>query len=258
MKKAKYLIFLLVIIFVSNTFTHAQLVNVESKRLQNDTIRFATVLRASYSYKQNNTSTFSLLNGSATIQARSKSLKDIFLVLGSYNLTKSNSTNINNAGFVHFRYTRKFNDFLRWEAFVQNQTHEKLLIDTRTLLGTGPRFKLVDKPNFKSSLGALYMYEIEETLEEVPQHNEDHRLSSYFTFTYAFPNDICEINTITYYQPVLTNFSDSRITNQTSLSFKVIKNLSFEVGVKYLYDTSPPEGVISNSFATKMGIKASF
>jgi len=246
------------LIIISTNLIHAQLVNVESKRLQNDTTRFATVLRASYMYKQSNTTTFSLLNGSATIQARSKSLKDIFLALGSYDLTKSNSNNINNAGFVHLRYTRKFNDFLRWGAFAQNQTHEKLKIDNRTLIGTGPRFKLVNKPNFKSSLGTLYMYEIEETLEDNPQQNLDHRLSSYFTFTYAFPNDICELNSITYYQPVVNNFSDCRITNQTSLSFKVIKQVSFEVSVKYLYDTSPPEGVISHSFASKMGVKVSF
>ena len=229
MKKVKFLITTLVLVITCNTIVHAQLVNVESKRLQNDSIKFAAVLRLSYSYKQNNTSTFSLLNGSATIQTKSKSLKDIFLVLGSYDLTKSNSININNAGFVHFRYTRKFNSLFRWEAFIQNQTHEKLLIDNRTLLGTGPRFKLIDKPKLKSSLGAMYMYEIEKTLEEVPQQNNNHRMSSYFTFTYAFPNDVCELNTITYYQPVLTNLSDCRITNQTSLSFKVIKYLSFEV-----------------------------
>ncbi len=254
----RHIIFSLTLMLLSTGFVSAQLVNVESKRLQNDSIRFAAVLRASYSYKQNNTSTFSLLNGSATVQGRSKSLKDIFLVLGSYDLTKSNFININNAGFVHLRYTRKIFDYIHWELFGQTQTHEKLLIDNRTLIGTGPRFKLVDKPAFNSSLGTMYMYEIEKTLEEIPQQNLNHRLSTYFTFTYAFPNDVCEISTITYYQPVLTNFNDCRITNQTSLSFKVIKYISFEVGVNYLYDTSPPEGVISNSFATKMGIKASF
>ncbi|PLX06218.1 MAG: hypothetical protein C0596_17215 [Marinilabiliales bacterium] len=251
------LLFVLVLCFCY-IFVNAQLVNVESKRMQNDTTRFAGAIRASYSYKQTNDTKLSFVNASLTTQVRSKSLKDVYLFLGSYDLTRSNSDNLSNTGFLHARYTRKLNDSWRIETFAQIQTNEKLLIDKRTLLGIGPRLKLFSKDNLKSSFGALYMYEIEQTLEEIHQNNLDHRLSSYFTFTYAFPNDNFEINTITYYQPVVTNFSDFRITNQTNLSFQFIKSLSFEVGINYLFDASPPVGVISNSFATKMGVKLVF
>ncbi len=256
--KVKAVLLTATLIFIISSFSKAQLVNVESQRLQNDTTRFAGVIKASFAYQQNNNSILSQLNGSATMQARSKSLKDIFLLLGSYDLVKSNISQLSNAGFVHYRYTHKFNKILRWEAFTQYQNNEVLLLDRRLLIGTGPRFKIINKPNLKSSLGTLYMFENEKTSEAVPQINTDHRLSSYFTFTYSFADNICEINTITYYQPVLNNFSDCRITNQTALSFNLKKHFSFEIGVKYLYDSSPPQGVINNSFSSNMGIKAGF
>jgi hypothetical protein len=250
------IIFLL--LFLTSGLLKAQLVNVESQRLQNDTTRFAGIIKASFSYQQNNNSILSQLNGSATLQVRSKSLKDIFLLLGSYDLVKSNSSQLSNAGFVHYRYTHKFNRFFRWEAFTQYQNNEVLLLDRRLLIGTGPRFKILNKPNLKSSLGTLYMFENEKTSELIPQIHNDHRMSSYFTFTYSFAGNLCEINTITYYQPVLNNFADCRITNQTSISFNFKKHISFEIGVKYLYDSSPPQGVINNTFSSNMGIKAGF
>ncbi len=248
---------LIPLIFIS-CGVRAQLVNVESKRMQNDTMAFAGNVTASYSYKQSNTTTFSLFKAGMTLQTRTKTKKSVFLILGSYDLTKTNTSNINNSGFIHFRYIRKFNNFIRLESFIQYQNNEVLLLDKRTLLGVGPRLKLFNKENLKSSFGVLYMYEIEQTLEDIPQLNRDHRLSSYFTFTYAFPKDLCEVNTITYFQPRLDDFSDFRLTNQTSLYFKIIKNISLSVNINYLYDTKPPKGVISNSFSSTMGVKAGF
>ncbi len=248
------LIALLLLIKVTN----AQIVNVESHRMQNDSIKLAGHAGASFSYQQNNQKELLQLSVSAALQLRSKSLKDVFLMLGSYEVSKSNSSTLTNAGFAHLRYTRKFNSYFRWEVFMQYQSNPVLLLEMRLLAGTGPRFKILNKPGLKSSLGSLYMFEHEKTNETVPETHNHHRISAYFTFTWSLPKKIGEFSTITYYQPRIDYFNDFRITNQTALSFGLGKHIAFVVGLRYLYDAFPPEGVIRNSFSSEMGIKASF
>lgn len=247
----------LLLFFITGNL-QAQIINVESQRLQNDSIKLAGNAAASFSYQQNNKATLLQLNTSATIQVRSKSLKDVFLLFGAYEISKSNTSTLSNAGFVHFRYTQKFNKYFRLEAFVQYQSNPVLLFKTRFLAGTGPRIKILNKPKIKSSLGLLYMFEYEETLETIRNIHRDHRISSYFTFTWSLPDKIGELSTITYFQPRIDYFNDFRLTNQTSISFALGKHISLVIGMRYLYDAYPPDGVIRNSFASNMGIKASF
>ncbi len=252
-----FIILLLFALYFSES-AKAQLINVESNRMQEDTTSFTGLVAASFSYQQNNNATLLQTSGTSSIQARSKSRKEVYLLLANYNLAKTNSGDLSNAGFVHFRYTHKFNSFFRMEGFVQYQINPVLLLDNRSLFGTGPRFKILNNSKLKSSLGTMYMFELENTLEEIPNHYTNHRLSTYFTFNYVFADEKVEFNTITYYQPLFNDFNDFRINNQTSLSIAVIKNLSIEFGISYLYDSSPPIGVIGNSFSSKMGVKASF
>lgn len=258
MNKVFFISIFVVSVFSINNKVIAQLINVESNRMQEDTSRFAGQVSASFSYQQNNNSTLLATNGALNLQTRSKSRKDVFLLLGSYDLKQANSGDLSNDGFVHFRYTHKFNTFFRLEGFVQYQTNPVLLLDNRMLIGTGPRFKILNKPNFKSSLGTMYMFELENTLEEIPNQYTNHRLSTYFTFNYVFSEEKIEFNTVTYYQPLFNDFADFRITNQTVLSFKIVKNTSLQFGINYLYDASPPKGVIGNSFSSVMGVKAEF
>lgn len=248
----------IILVFSINNKARAQLINVESNRMQEDTSRFAGQVSASFSYQQNNNSTLLETNGALNLQTRTKSRKDVFLLLGSYDLKQANSGDLSNDGFVHLRYTHLFNDFFSLEGFVQYQTNPVLLLNNRMLIGTGPRFKILNKPNLKSSLGTMYMFELENTLEKIPNHYLNHRLSTFFTFNYVFAEKKIEFNTITYYQPLFNDFADFRITNQTMLSFKIIKRTSLQFGINYLYDASPPKGVIGNSFSSVMGVKAEF
>ena len=255
--KLHLILFLFLCVF-ANQVAYSQLVNVESKRMQDDTTSFSGAVASSFSYEQNNKATLLQTNNSLTMQTRSKSRKDVFLLLGSYELKKTDAGNFSNAGFLHFRYTRRFIKYFHWEGFVQYQANPVLLLDNRSLLGTGPRLKIFDKPNLNLSLGAMYMYELENTLEDIPQFYINHRLSTYLSFNYVIAKDRIEITTITYYQPLFNDFSDLRVTNQTSISLIFTKNLSFEIGIKYLYDANPPISVISNSFVNNIGLKLNF
>jgi|GEM_PF-5887661 hypothetical protein len=70
-------------------------------------------------------------------------------------------------------------------------------IDSRFLLGTGPRFKLSQKKLFHLYVGCLFMYEreIERTIPKIT--HSDIRNSSYISFTWL-PKDFMEVISTTY------------------------------------------------------------
>jgi hypothetical protein len=236
----------------------AQLVDIESQRLRNDTTRVAGMAGLAYSYKQTNDVKLTDFDASLTLQLRSKNKKNILLLLGNYEILRTSTESFTNTGFGHIRFTHKFNSFLRIEAFSQYQTNEMLLLKDRILAGVGPRFRVFNRKNADSAFGCLYMAEWEETVGVMPQSMFYHRISSYLTFDFVIKEDVCEITSITYYQPLITDFSDYRLSNNTSLHIKLVKNLGFETGVKYSFDSHPPIGVISNTFSTTMGVKYKF
>jgi hypothetical protein len=236
----------------------AQLVDIESQRLRNDTTRIAGVAGLAYSYKQSNDLKITDIDASLILQVRSKNKKDILLLLGNYELLRTSTESLTNTGFGHIRFTHKFNSFFRLEAFSQYQTNENLHLKNRYLLGFGPRLRVFNRKNADSAFGCLYMAEWEEITEALPETILYHRLSSYLSFNFVIKEDFCEITSITYYQPLITDFGDYRLSNNTSLHIKLFKNLGFETGVKYSFDSQPPLGVINNSFSTTMGVKYKF
>lgn len=247
-------LFAMLITYIAN----AQLVDIESQRLRTDTTRVAGMAGISYSYKQTNNLKLTEFDATLTLQMRSKSKRDIFLVLGSYEVLKTASESFSNNGFGHVRYTHKFSSFFRMEAFSQYQEDENLLLESRVLAGTGPRIRVFNRKNADSAFGCLYMAEWESTIGILPQSALYHRISSYLSFDFTFFDEQIEIASITYYQPLITDFDDCRITNNTSLSLKIIKDLVFQTGVKYSFDSNPPVGVINNTFSTTMGVKYKF
>ena len=253
--KTNIIVFIL-FFFISNLTLKAQLINVESERMQTDSLKFTGHLAASFSYQQNNNELLSQFNGSVAIQTKTKSLKDVFLLLGGYETIESNSNMLSNAKFAHFRYTRKFKKHFRWEAFVQTQNNLTLLLKKRIILGTGPRFRVIHNKKIMLSLGSLYMYENEETLESRPQIHNNQRISSYLSFNYIGFGEFCELNSITYFQPRIDLFNDYRFSTQTSLNIAFSKSISLIFGLRFMYEAFPPEGVNKNSFSTEMGLKA--
>ena len=239
-------------------FISAQLVDIESQRLRNDTTRIAGIAGLAYSYKQTNDVKLTDIDASLILQLRSKNKKDILLLLGNYELLRTSTQSLTNTGFGHIRFTHKFNSFLRMEAFTQYQTNEKLNLKNRHLLGVGPRLRVFNRKNADSALGCLYMAEWEETTDDMSGLILYHRVSSYLSFNFVIKEDFCEITSITYYQPLINDFNDYRLSNNTSLHIKLLKNLGFETGVRYSFDSQPPAGVINNTFSTTMGVKYKF
>lgn len=233
---ARYLLF--VSLLLINIFAAAQIVNIETRRLQSDTTGWKGSLGANFSLIKNTQQIVSI-NTNAHLQY--KAPKDLYLLLANYTLLRRNNQSLAQNMFYHLRYNRKLNDWVRWEAFTQWQQNAVTNIDLRLLAGTGPRFKLVDNEKLKlyAATAAMYEYEKEKT-DPLKQHR-DLRSSNYVSFTYV-PRPSIEIISTTFYQPLYRHIKDFRLLNQISVHYKWSKHFSITTSWDYLYDAFPATG----------------
>ena len=220
------------------TTVRSQLVNIESKRMQTDSIRFVLKSDFLFSYNNNNGDYIYQIGSNLTSQLKSKDLKKIYFLIGNYNLIRSGGKDYRNAWFVHLRFNYKISNLFRMEAFVQSQHNELLDINLRNLLGTGLRFKLVSKEHLKLYFGNAYMYE-EEKSDAFNQRFYHHRHSSYISATVSTKTRISIINTI-YYQPLYEDFGDYRILEQFKVEFPFSKSFNLFGAFNYYYDSVTP------------------
>jgi hypothetical protein len=245
------------LIFISLTFfaqqVWAQIYNVEQRRLVTDTTGWDGRLSLAVSAAKFTKSVFTV-NASSHLQYKTE--KDLYLLLLNYDIINADGENFDNRTYAHFRYNRKINELVRWEYFFQIQSNALIKVEQRILNGTGPRLKLSEYEKAKFYFGLAYMFEYE-VLDEPRIINRDHRLSSYFTFTLLPENDISMVNT-TYIQPLIDDFNDFRVANDTNLQFAITKKLRFTTVVTFLYDAVPPVGIPGLNYQIRNGLTYRF
>jgi len=248
-KKIIYLV-----IFLIGTNSYSQFVNPESVRSNKDSIGFSGTIGLDISYIKN-TSTLFILGNSIYIQYTNK--RHLAFFINSINIKRVNDENIINKGTQHLRYNYKINDRITWEGFAQAHYNTVSKIDKRQLIGTGPRFTIVDEKKFQTYIGTLFMYEYEKIKEEQSVYNRDFRFSGYASFRW-FPIKNTSITSTTFYQPRLDEFSDYRIYSHNSILFRVVKGLS--IGITYIatYDTSPAIDIPKYQFKLMNGLSYTF
>lgn len=234
---------------------HAQLVNIESQRMQTDSVRVAGNAGLEYSYQKTNGIASSHFHATSSFQFKSKSLKHIYLVLGNYDLAKSFGMTSNHAGFGHLRYNYKINKWFRWEVFSQIQFNELLSLKSRVLGGTGARFKVNKGKLFKTYIGVASFYEYEEVRQPGFAVNQGVRMSNYGVVSWQFPKNKGEFTSVTYYQPLFSNFGDFRINSQNALILNINKYIAFTVAFNYFIDSNPPEGVDREVISIQNGLR---
>ena len=228
---------LLFILLFLNLPVRSQIVNVESARMQSDTVGWMGSFGAAFSMTRNTSRIFGA-NADAHLQYKTSRDRGLWLILGNYNLLKISGRNFLSDGLFHLRYNRKVNEWLRWEFFGQFQNNDITQIDSRILVGTGPRFKLVKKPRFRLYGATLLMYENEKEATKPAVKHSDVRNSSYLSFTWL-PKDYLEIISTTYFQPRVDRFRDYRILNQLVFKVKATPHFSLTTKWNYLHDRFP-------------------
>jgi hypothetical protein len=204
---------------------HAQLVNIEAKRMQTDSTRFVLKADLLINYTDNNGEYVLRVGSNLSTQLKSKSLKDIYFLVLNYNLVRTKNEDFQNAWFAHLRYNHKITDFFRLEAFIQDQNNTQLTIVRRKLIGAGFRFKLLNKKNTTMYFGNTYMYEIE-NLNNSDQRFFNHRNSSYLSLNQSFEKSKFMLTGTIYFQPLYRDIKNHRILSQFKAELPLTKTIS--------------------------------
>lgn len=246
---------LLLTLFVSE-WASAQLVNIETRRMQTDSVRFAMVADAWFNYSKQNDDYVYSVSANTTTQFKSKDLKKIYFLLGNYTLVSTQDQDYQNSWLLHGRYNQKISQLLRAEAFVQHQNNKLLIIDSRFLTGAGIRLKVLDKSHLNAYLGQSVMYEIEES-SDFDQRNFNWRHNAYFSLTLATTDEKVTLTNTLYFQPLYRAIGNHRILQQFKIEVPVSKVISLSGSYNYFLMSETPSGVSDRSSNVFFGLSFS-
>jgi len=253
MQVSKFLGYLSVLVFCHANSVSSQLVNIESQRMQSDTVRFALKSDLLFNYNDNNGSYIIQIGSNIAAQLKSNNLKKTYFFIGNYNLIRSKDEEFQNSWFFHLRYNQKLSNFFRLESFIQNQNNTRLTITSRNLVGAGIRLKFVATENGKAYFGNSYMYEYER-IGETDQQFYNHRNSSYVSLSQHFKKSNLDLVGTVYYQPLYRDISNYRILTQLKAELPITNRLSFSALYNYFFANFPESRTSDYSSNLKLGL----
>lgn len=252
MNVSKFIIFLFFMLCFSNSVI-SQLVNIESQRMQSDSVRFALKSDLLFNYTDNNGNYIIQIGSNIAAQLKAKDLKKTYFFIGNYNLIRSKDEEFQNSWFLHLRYNQKLSKLFRLEAFLQNQNNTQLTITSRNLIGAGIRLKFISTETGKAYFGNSYMYEIER-ISETGQQFYNHRNSSYLSLSQHFRKTKLDVIGTVYFQPLYDNISNHRILAQLKAELPISKRLSFSALYNYFYASFPETATSDSSSTLQLGL----
>ena len=234
---------------------NAQIVNVENLRHEIDSLGWSGHARVDTQVEKNNANRIFEFSNQLRIQYKRE--KSVWFLIHDMGFKEINANEIKNNSTQHLRYSHTLSPRISYEAFIQSQTDRVSEIKLRALVGTGLRFGLYDSKKYKFFLGTTIMYEHENSVDDIDNVQNNVRSSNYFTFKIK-PNKNVSIIGTSYFQPLVDQFSDYRILNETAFLFKIFKNLEFISTVYYIYDSFPVTNVVKEQFKLTNGLIYSF
>jgi hypothetical protein len=241
-------------LIIVHTLSYGQLINIENQRIQSDSVKTITALDLQYNYQNNNNEELSLVNFSGIYQHKTKDLKNYFLILGNIDYSLANGEQLSNSGLIHFRYNRKLNKKIRLEAFTQYQYNRILGVESRNLIGIGPRYKINKSEKTVFYIGSLLMQEFEKASDNTNIMSYQ-RLSNYFSLSIKNKAKTLELTSVVYYQPNINFWEDYRLSSQTNLAFNITSRLQFVNSINYGYDSYAPSNVSKKNIVLTNGLK---
>jgi len=212
----------------------AQIVNIEGRRMQTDSIRFVLNNDLSFSFNSIDDDDLYQLTNDLTTQLKSKDLKKIYFLIGNYNLIHSAGSDLRNSWLLHLRFNYKLTSLFRIETFIQSQYNEFSNINRRNLVGAGLRFKLLSKEKAALYIGNSYIYE-HEKIDIINEKFYHHRNSSYLSFNATVSKSNIELLNTIYYQPLYEDFGNYRILEQFKIEVPINNIFSINTTFNYSY-----------------------
>lgn len=231
------------------TTIHAQIINIEDKRSHMaDTTAWFGRIDFGFNLHQNQSTILTLKGG---MQVEHLKMKHLLLFSNSFNLIKIETDNFVNQGFQHIRYNYQMNKKLTYEAFVQGQYNQKILIKFRGLVGTGIRYRPFSKEKLYLGLSYMYQYEIESITNDTRREN---RISTYVSFAIN-PRSNFRLAHISYIQPLINDLSDIRLSSKTSLNINITNKLIFKTSFSITYDSRLPTDIPNTIYSFDNGLR---
>lgn len=225
-----FLIFSMFLFFSKNM--NAQLVNIESRRMQTDSTRFVLNSDLLFSYTDNDDEYILQTNANLSAQLKSKDYKKIYFLISNYSIIRSNDEEFQNSWFVHLRFNRKLSEKFVLENFIQSQNDQNLTIVQRNLAGVGLRYKLMTSKNTRIYLGNSYMYEME-IVEDSNEILYNHRNNSYISANQFFTGLNLKFTGTLYFQPLYKSIKNNKTLAQLKAEVPLHKNISFSALLNY-------------------------
>lgn len=235
MMKKPYRVFILLLLLLVAENSLAQIINTESAKMQTDTLGWMGNAHANFGLTK---SVDKIINTDIGIHMQYKIKKHLWILMANYNFLKGANQKYVDNRFVHFRYAFKVIRRLNLESYIQAESNLITQLESRYILGAGPRVKVFSNKLIHLHVASHLNFErkIERTTPDVAHH--DLRSSSYFSFVMT-PNERLEFSSTFFYQPVLKNFNDFRILNYATLKVKAAKHLALSVRWYLLHDHLP-------------------
>ena len=233
----------------------AQLVNIESKRMQTDSIRFVLKTDLLFNYSDNDGNYLFQIGGGIATQWKSWKCDKILYFIGNYDLVRSKAQDFSNSWFFHLRYNQKLSNFWRLEAFLQNQNNELLTINSRNLIGAGIRMKFVSTDQIKAYFGNSYMYESEMS-NFFDRQFYNHRNSSYFSITVSLGDSKLDLTNTVYFQPLYRDIGNHRVLEQLKAEIPISKDKKLKASglFNYFLNSRTPDNSSEYSSFVRVGL----
>jgi hypothetical protein len=233
-------ILLLFFLFVLNlNFGSAQIINIESQRLNSYSQGWAGNVHLNVNHIKNKDEFVEIRNRS---NVRYRWNNKTAMLITNLALVRTNRESILNEGFQHIRYNvdSKENERFSWETYEQVQYNRILNLALRVNVGTGARYRFLDRDTLRMYAGASVMYEYEKEIPLVEHH--DIRMNLYYLINFNFLKRF-QLAGILYYQPKPSDNRDYRLSTEVSFNVIVTEKISFNSAVRLFYDSRPPPNV---------------
>lgn len=239
--------------FISN-LSFTQIVNIENMRLSNNKQGWSGRAEMNLNLTMN---TRQLLQIGAELRLSYVKKRHQFLLLGDHSFVKSEGEDFINRGFQHFRYNYRIKDSSKFyvEAFQQSQFNRIQRINLRLLFGSGMRYDVIAQKNYQLTCGSGLMWEVEELIEA--ENSQNLLSTSYLSFDGQF-NESIGINSISYFQPRITDPGNYRFSNETSIRFKINKYLSFRLIYSITHDSRDIPDIRKTNYVLRNALQIKF
>lgn len=215
----------------------AQVVNIESLRVESDAINRLTGSVGLGLNLKKNTTRISEIKTSADLAWLTG--RHDFLLLSRNNFMRVRGENVLNDGYVHLRGVFNRNNVWAPELFLQGQYNLDWGLQRRALAGVNMRIRLHEATHFSAFVSSGLMYE-----QEIWASDADRQVFNYLKSTTSLNvrgrlSEHIEVSAISYYQSRPAHFFKPRFTSDWNVVFELSRYLRLGAHFRATYDSDP-------------------